>query len=52
MTSEPAPLICAPQVLRKLAQSTTWGSLAALSMTVTPSAVAAAIMTLRVAPTE
>ena len=47
----PAPEICAPIALRKFARSTTSGSHAALSMTVTPSASVAAIITLAVPST-
>ena len=49
--SVPAPLILAPILFRKFATSTTCGSLATFSMIVTPSAIAAAIITLIVAPT-
>ena len=42
----------APMEFRKLARSTIWGSLAAFSMAVVPSARAAAIMMFMVAPTE
>ena len=52
MTSVPAPLIFAPMLFKKFATSTTWGSLAAFSITVLPSAMAAAIIILIVAPTE
>jgi hypothetical protein len=38
--------------LRKLARSTIWGSRAAFSITVFPSAMAAAIIMFMVAPTE
>ncbi len=47
----PAPEICAPIAFRKSARSTTSGSQAALSMTVTPSASAAAIITFAVPST-
>ena len=52
ITSVPAPLILAPILPRKLATSTTCGSLAAFSMIVLPLAITAAIMMLMVAPTE
>ena len=52
MTSVPAPMMSAPMELRKLARSTMWGSLAAFSMTVRPSARVAASMMFMVAPTE
>ena len=52
ITSVPAPLILAPMLFRKLATSTTWGSLATFSRMVCPSARAAAIMMLMVAPTD
>ena len=52
MVSVPAPLILAPILFKKLATSTTWGSLAAFSSMVCPSARAAAIIILMVAPTE
>ena len=52
MVSVPAPRMLAPMELRKLARSTIWGSLAAFSMTVRPSAMTAAIMMFMVAPTE
>ena len=42
--SVPAPLIFAPMPIRKLARSTTSGSRAAFSSTVSPSASVAAIM--------
>ena len=51
MTSVPAPMMSAPMELRKLARSTIWGSLAAFSMTVMPSASTAASMMFMVAPT-
>lgn len=44
--------IFAPMLFRKLATSTTWGSFAAFSMVVFPSAMAAAIIILMVAPTD
>ena len=52
ITSVPAPLMSAPMLFRKLAKSTTCGSLAAFSMVVFPAAIVAAIITLMVAPTE
>ena len=52
MVSVPAPRILAPMELRKLARSTMWGSLAAFSMTVLPSAMTAAIIMFMVAPTD
>ncbi len=51
MRSVPAPSIFAPILLRKFARSTTSGSHAAPSMTVTPSASTAAIITLSVPST-
>ena len=51
ITSVPAPLIFAPILLRKLATSTTCGSFATFSIIVSPSAMAAASITLIVAPT-
>ena len=50
--SVPAPLISAPIVFKKLATSTIWGSFAALSITVVPSAKTAASIAFIVAPTE
>jgi hypothetical protein len=44
ITSLPAPEICAPIATRQLARSTTSGSRAAFSITVSPSASAAAII--------
>ena len=44
MRSVPAPLILAPMAIRKFARSTTSGSRAAFSITVSPSASAAAII--------
>ena len=44
MVSVPAPLMRAPMALRQCARSMTSGSRAAFSMTVSPSASAAAIM--------
>ena len=52
MVSVPAPLMFAPMEFKKLARSTICGSLAAFSMTVVPSASAAAIIMFIVAPTE
>ena len=52
MVSVPAPRTSAPMVFRKFARSTTWGSLAAFSMTVTPRAFTAVSMMFMVAPTE
>ena len=52
MVSVPAPLMFAPIRFRKFARSTMCGSFAAFSMTVVPSASAAAIMMFMVAPTE
>ena len=51
MTSVPAPLIFAPIEFRKFARSTTCGSRAAFSMTVSPFAFTAARMMFIVAPT-
>ena len=51
MVSVPAPLIRAPMAFRKLARSTTWGSLAAFRSTVLPLALTAASITLMVPPT-
>ena len=51
MVSVPAPFILAPILFRKLARSTISGSCAAFSITVVPSASAAAIMITSVAPT-
>ena len=51
MLSVPAPLTLAPIPLRKMAKSTTSGSLAAFSSTVVPSAKEAAIIKLIVVPT-
>ena len=47
----PAPLMLAPMELRNVTRSTISGSSAAFSMTVRPSAVAAAIRIFSVAPT-
>ena len=44
ITSEPAPEICAPIATRQFARSTTSGSRAAFSITVSPSASVAAII--------
>ena len=52
ITSVPAPRMSAPIVFKKLATSTMWGSLAALSIIVVPSARTEASITLIVAPTE
>ena len=52
MTSVPAPQMSAPMQFRKLAKSTMWGSLAAFSITVRPSAFTAASIIFTVAPTE
>ena len=51
ITSVPAPMIFAPIALRKLAKSTIWGSFAAFSITVRPSALTAASIAFIVAPT-
>ena len=51
MVSEPAPLMLAPMEVRNLARSMISGSRAALSMTVRPLAMQAAIITFSVAPT-
>ena len=51
MVGLPAPEIFAPIAFRKFARSTTSGSHAALSMTVTPSASVAAIITFAVPST-
>ncbi len=51
MVGLPAPEIFAPIAFRKFARSTTSGSHAALSMTVTPSANVAAIITFAVPKT-
>ena len=52
ITSVPAPLMSAPIVFKKFAKSTIWGSFAALSIVVVPSARTAASITFIVAPTE
>ena len=52
MASVPAPFTDAPMLLKKLARSTMWGSLAALWMQVMPGAETAASMEFTVAPTE
>ena len=52
ITSVPAPLMLAPMLFRKFATSTTCGSFATFSRMVSPSAIAAAIITLIVAPTD
>ena len=51
MMEVPWPVILAPMALRKLARSTTSGSRAAFSMTVTPSAREAAMSRFSVPPT-
>ena len=51
MTSVPAPRTSAPHIFKKLARSTTWGSLAQFSSTVWPSAMTAESMAFMVAPT-
>ena len=51
MVGLPAPEIFAPMAFRNFARSTTSGSHAALSMTVTPAASVAAIITLAVPST-
>ncbi len=51
IVSVPAPSISAPIKEMKLARSTTSGSQAALDITVSPSIVAASIITFSVAPT-
>ena len=52
IVSVPAPFIFAPIVFKKFATSTIWGSLAALSIIVVPSAKTLASITLIVAPTD
>ena len=52
ITSVPAPRISAPIEFKKFATSTMWGSLAALSIVVVPSASTLASITFIVAPTE
>ena len=52
ITSVPAPRIFAPILFKKFATSTTWGSFAAFSITVFPSAMDAAIIIFIVAPTD